>query len=51
MNGERVQQIIRHFQENGLKQVLTNPANLRDVLVEKANGLSPSDGYHGSEVP
>ena len=30
---ERAQQIIRQFQENGLKQVLTNSANLRDVLV------------------
>src|SRR5262249_18405308 len=32
MSEDRVRQIVRNFPENGLKQVLTSPANVRDLL-------------------
>ncbi len=32
MNEERVRQIVRQFPENGLKQVLCSPGNVRDLL-------------------
>jgi hypothetical protein len=32
MNEQRVREIVRQFPENGLKQVLINPGNVRDLL-------------------
>ena len=32
MSEERVRQIVRQFPENGLKQVLTSPGNVKDLL-------------------
>ncbi|HVC95982.1 MAG TPA: Rpn family recombination-promoting nuclease/putative transposase, partial [Pirellulales bacterium] len=32
MNPSRIEQIVRHFRENGLKLLLENPANARELL-------------------
>ena len=47
MNEERVRQIVRQFLENGLKQVLTNAGNVRELLVVgKASMLPRLDFAH-----
>ena len=41
MNEERRLQIVRQFPENGMKQVLSSPGNVRDLLeLTKAKMLS-----------
>jgi hypothetical protein len=41
MNEERVGQIVRNFPENGLKQVLTTSANVRDLLTLAKASMLP----------
>src|SRR5580704_3429621 len=44
MSNERLLQIVRNFPENGLKQVLSSPGNVRDLLtLTKAKMLSRLD--------
>jgi hypothetical protein len=50
MNEERVRQIVRQFPENGMKQVLSSPANLRDLLaLAKATLVSRID-FRGMQI-
>ncbi len=44
MSTERVRQLVRHFSENGLKVLLGDPANVRELL-----GLTGSDFVEGMD--
>jgi hypothetical protein len=47
---ERVRQIIRQFPENGLKQVLTSPENVSDLLALANAAVLPRIDFAGMEV-
>jgi hypothetical protein len=47
---ERVRQIVRQFPENGLKQVLSSPANVRDLLVLARAAMLPRIDLAGMQV-
>ncbi|HYT92646.1 MAG TPA: Rpn family recombination-promoting nuclease/putative transposase [Gemmataceae bacterium] len=50
MNEERVRQIVRQFQENALKQVLTSPGNLRELLMVAKAAVLPRLEFAGMTV-
>jgi hypothetical protein len=50
MSEERARQIIRQFPENGLKQVLTNPANVRELLALARAKMLPRLDFAGMQV-
>ena len=50
MSEERARQIIRQFPENGLKQVLTNPGNVRDLLSLAKAAMRTRIGFEGMHI-
>ena len=53
MNQSRIEQIVRHFRENGLKLLLENPANARELLGLTTTRLSYIQAlvYHDRKEP
>jgi hypothetical protein len=47
---ERVRQIVRHFQENGLKQLLTSAGNVRELLALAQAKVLPRLEFVGMTV-
>jgi hypothetical protein len=50
MNEERVRQIVRHFPENGMKQVLGSPGNIRDLLALAEAEMLPRIDFEGMQI-
>jgi hypothetical protein len=50
MSEERARQIIRQFPENGLKQVLTSPGNVRELLALAGAKMLPRLDFAGMQV-
>jgi hypothetical protein len=50
MNRERVLEIVRQFPENGLKQVLTSPGNVRELLTVGKAAVLPRLGFADMKV-
>ncbi len=50
MSEERARQIVRNFPENGLKQVLSSPGNVRDLLTLAKAGMLPRMDFTGMQI-
>ncbi len=50
MSEERLRQIIRQFPENGLKQVLNSPGNVRELLALAKAEMLPRIDFEGMQV-